>query len=96
MQRAKNNAVDSRALLGSLDVLARDRACGFDWELNQYDKQRRCQGPDRAGMVVYVPLLKVILQHCPGGRPAFVQLRDVWLALLEKYDIMDGSLHARI
>ena len=93
--RGGSDAFDSRAMLADLDGFARDRACCFDWEVSQYDKHRRSQGPDRAGLEMYKPLLLIILKHCPRGRPAFVQIRDIWLALLEKFDIMDRSLSAR-
>ena len=79
-------------LVETLSVHAQLKHCGFDFELSNYSKTRRSQGPDRAGLLHYHILLQGVLKHAPNGFPNHMILKETWLALNKKYDIMDQHL----
>lgn len=62
-----------------------------DWELLEYNKKRSC-GPDRTALEKYALLLKIVLVICPSGRPSHVRLREAYLFLQRKYNIMSSEL----
>ena len=85
----KINFSDAKEMLEKLACL---KSPGLDWNISRYAKQRRSQGPDRAGLVVYKELLGVLVTFAPACQPGIAQMRDCWLELLKKYQIMDMDL----
>ena len=75
-------------LEAALKPLARDKQPPCDFELEQYEKTKRSQGPDRIGLVHYFPLLSVILEFAPRGLPLKSLLRIVWNNLNTDFSIM--------
>ena len=63
--------------------------CSFDWSLKTYTKTRRSQGPNREGLIRNKKLLAKILEAAPTGRPGLIVLKESWLHLHRKYNIMD-------
>ena len=75
----------------ALKPLANEKVSTVNFELERYEKTRKSQGPDRAGLVYYFPLLSIILDYCPKGLPRTSLLKTVWLNLNKHYDIMTPS-----
>ena len=90
--RRPNDDFSVTDLIRDLTPHARDKACTWDWECACYSKRRRSQAADREGLEKYAPLLRIILQHAPGGLPSLVRLREVWLHLHKAYGIMADDL----
>ena len=85
-----NFSVDK--LVADLQPWANLKKCPFDWELQRYAKSRKSQGPDRAGLHFYAPLLSVVLKHAPHGYPSVVLLKMVWKELEAQHKIMHPEL----
>ena len=95
MRRARsgNETFDVTRLASLLEPLARDKSPPCDFELSGYGKTRRSQGPDREGLQFYAPLLMAILTVAPTGYPSLVLLRETWLELQRKFQIMGPGTH---
>ena len=76
-----------------LSAEANRKDCSFDWSLKSYTKTRRSQGPDRDGLIKNKNLLAKILEVAPTGRPRLIALKETWLHLHRKYDIMGKETH---
>ena len=87
-----NDVFEPDALIEALKPHARDKECLFDWELGDYGKSRRSQGPDREGLGYYAVLLAVVLLFAPHGYPSSTLLKIVWRELQHKYSIMSKEL----
>ena len=75
-------------LEAALVPLANKKVPDVDFEFERYEKTRKSQGPDRAGLVYYFPLLSILLDYCPKGLPKPSLLKIVWLSLNKTYGIM--------
>lgn len=87
-RRRCNDTVDVPRLCAALTPFARLKDNSFDWEIAQYSKERRSQGPCRDGLLHYKALLMTILDFAPGGLPNMSQLRETWLWLDRRFGIM--------
>ena len=80
--RTPNDDCGPDAMEAALEGFAKDKSFPLDWELEQYEKRRRGQGPDREGLERYYDLLMVVISLCPYGQPALAMLWLVWISLL--------------
>ena len=78
----------------ALAAFARRKDCPWDWEMGEYSKTKRSQGPDRDGLVRYAGLLKVVIQFDPYCFPSHVLLREVWSNLDAAWSIKCPLLKA--
>ena len=90
--RTMNDRVDVSSLLESLRPYAKLKQPPSDWELSRYAKCRRSQAADRAGLITYIWLLTIIVDHAPKCLPPHVALRDVYLELQRDHGIKDPHL----
>ena len=92
--RTPNDHFDILAMATELTKYAKLKTCGWDWELSDYSKSRRGQGPDHAGLLRYVKLLGSMLAFLPNAAPLPLQVKEVWLYLQRHHQIMSPSLKA--
>ena len=91
--RSQNDAFEVKDICHILSAEAHRKDCSCDWSLKSYTKTRRSQGPDRDGLIKNKNLLAKILEVAPTGRPGLIALKETWLHLHRKYDIMDKETH---
>ena len=94
--RTPNDECGPDDMEAALEGFAKDKSFALDWELEQYEKRRRGQGPDREGLEHYYDLLMVVISLCPYGQPALAMLRLVWLSLNKRFKIRNPAHAAKV
>ena len=79
---------DPALLEEALQPLASQKKPVCDFEMQNYSKSTRSQGPDRKGLIEYAPVLSVILRFAPKGLPLKSLLMITISSLHAEYDIM--------
>ena len=82
--------VDFEQAVAQLQGFAVLKEPPFNWSISGYGKNRRSQGPDREGLALYRPLLRIILGLAPAGFPSMVSLRYVWTDLNRSHKLKDN------
>ena len=89
--RTCNDKFCEDELYDDLKDLAKLRHKEWNWNAEDYTKQRRSQAPCQKGIVVHKEVLKIILKYCPLGFLGQVPLRSVWQRLDSDFKINDSK-----